>query len=365
MPPRKTTAKGKRRRAPRRSRQRPPIAKLVGAVALLALLVFGAVALVRWFGSAPHPAPSAERKRLPARQETPLARGRAPEQARAEKPSPPQPDERAAAPERAPAPAPPIHEVFPEKLPGSPPPEADSLHASLPPPPPELPVPQRLPKVAIIIDDLGYDRGLAEKFVNLGVQLTLSILPHSPQVESISRMADAKHLETMLHLPMEPIEYPGIDPGPGALLLNMGADELLRVLENNLDSVPHVKGVNNHMGSRLTASSEQMYQVFSALKRRGLFFVDSRTTENSVCKPSARLFQIPFAQRDVFLDHSPEPAFIRQQIRLLIRIARRKGEAVGIAHPSATTYRILKEELPALRQQVEIVPASRLVRVAG
>ena len=178
-------------------------------------------------------------------------------------------------------------------------------------------------------------------------------------------MAAAKGREIMLHLPMEPIEYPGVDPGPGALLAAMGADELLRVLEKNLASVPHAKGVNNHMGSRLTANSEQMYQVFTVLKRRGLFFVDSRTTENSVCRPSARLFQIPFAQRDVFLDHYPEPDFIRRQIRQLIRIARRKGSAVGIAHPGSATYRILKEELPALQKQVEIVPASSLVRVVG
>jgi hypothetical protein len=365
MPARKTTAKGTRRRAPRRFRKRPPIAKLIGAVALLAFVVFGAVLLVRWLGATPDRTPSAERKKPPAQKEAPLPRGRTPGQAPAEKPAPRTPEEREAAPEKAPLPKPPVHEVFPEKPPEPPSPETDSLHASLPPPPPDLPVPSRLPKVAIIIDDLGYDRNLAEKFVNLGSPLTLSILPHSPHADTISRMAAARGFEIMLHLPMEPIEYPGVDPGPGALLSSMGADELLRVLEKNLDAVPHVKGVNNHMGSRLTASSEQMYQVFSVLKRRGLFFVDSRTTEESVCKPSARLFQIPFARRDVFLDHYPEPAFIRQQIRQLIRIARRQGEAVGIAHPSATTYRILKEELPALRQQVEIVPASNLVRVAG
>jgi len=112
-------------------------------------------------------------------------------------------------------------------------------------------------------------------------------------------------------------------------------------------------------------NSEQMYQVFSALKRHGLYFVDSRTTDESVCRPSARLFQIPFSQRDVFLDHAHDPVSIRKQIRELVRIAQRKGEAVGIAHPHPATYNVLKEELPALRQQVELVPASRLVRVIG
>jgi hypothetical protein len=219
--------------------------------------------------------------------------------------------------------------------------------------------------VAIIIDDLGYDRHLAEKLIELNAPLSVSILPHSPHQETIARLAHDRGLEVILHLPMEPVEYPEINPGAGALLTAMEPDELLRVLEEDLAAVPHVSGVNNHMGSKLTARSEQIYQVFSVLKRRGLFFIDSRTTAESVCRSSARLFQIPFAQRDVFIDHINDAAFIRKQIRELVRIAQIKGEAVGIAHPHPLTYTILKEELPALRQQVEIVPVSRLVRVIG
>jgi polysaccharide deacetylase 2 family uncharacterized protein YibQ len=161
------------------------------------------------------------------------------------------------------------------------------------------------------------------------------------------------------------MEYPEINPGPGTLLASMSPDELLQVLDENLRAVPYIQGVNNHMGSKLTTRSEQVNQVFSVLKRRGFYFVDSRTTEASVCQLSARLLQIPFAKRDVFLDHVPDPTFIRKQIWELVRIARIKGEALGIAHPHPSTYRILKEELPALRQQVEIVPVSRLARVIG
>ncbi|MCK7503137.1 MAG: divergent polysaccharide deacetylase family protein [Desulfobacterales bacterium] len=150
----------------------------------------------------------------------------------------------------------------------------------------------------------------------------------------------------MLHLPMEPVEYPEINPGPGTLLAAMPPDELLRVLEEDLRAVPHIRGVNNHMGSRLTARSEQLYQVFSVLKRRGLYFVDSRTTDETVCRPSARLFELPFAQRDVFLDHVHEPAAIRRQLRELVRIARLKGEAVAIGHPHPTTLAVLREEAP-------------------
>jgi hypothetical protein len=243
--------------------------------------------------------------------------------------------------------------------------EPNSLHAALPPLPPERPPLTKPPRVAIIIDDVGYDRSLAEKFIDLNAALTLAILPNSPHQQTIARMAQAQGLEIMLHLPMEPLEYPDVNPGPGALLTSMSPDELIAALEENLQAVPYVKGVNNHMGSKLTAQSEQVYQVFSVLKRRGLYFIDSRTTEASVCQPSARLLQIPFAQRDVFLDHVQDAAFIRRQIQELVRLAKRKGEALGIAHPHPTTYAVLKEMLPELRRQVELVPASRLVRVIG
>ena len=154
-------------------------------------------------------------------------------------------------------------------------------------------------------------------------------------------------------------------PGPGTLLTSMTADELIDQLEKNLDAVPNIKGVNNHMGSRMTAESSQMYQIFTILKKKGLFFIDSRTTNASLCKPSARLFQIPFAQRDVFLDHLQEPDFIRKQIKELIKIARRHGHAVGIGHAHAVTYKILRDMLPDLNNEVQLVPASEIVSPVG
>jgi polysaccharide deacetylase 2 family uncharacterized protein YibQ len=230
--------------------------------------------------------------------------------------------------------------------------------------PAQRPVPA-LPKVAIIIDDLGYDRKMAEKFIFLGVPLTVAVLPHSPQQKNIARLAKENGLETMLHLPMEPIEYPQVDPGPGTLLTSMLPDDLIRSLKDNLDSVPDIKGVNNHMGSKMTAAAPQMNQIFSVLKERRLFFIDSRTTNDTVCRSSAKLFQLPFGQRDVFLDHEPTAGFVRKQIRLLIRIAQRNGTAVGIGHPHRTTYRTLREMLPELQEKVRLVPASEVVQQIG
>ena len=119
------------------------------------------------------------------------------------------------------------------------------------------------------------------------------------------------------------------------------------------------------MGSKMTAESGQMYQIFSILKKRDLYFVDSRTSAQTLCKPSARLFQIPFAQRDVFLDHRQDARFIRRQIKELIRIARRNGYAVGIGHPHTTTYEVLREMLPELKKVVQLVPASEIVHLLG
>ena len=259
-------------------------------------------------------------------------------------------------------------------------PQAKKPPAKIPPyeiyPPKEIPIekppvkkppkdPKQLPMVAIIIDDLGYDKKIARKLSQLNGNITFSILPHSPYQESIARLAQKNGLGTMLHLPMEPFEYPNINPGPGTLLTSMTPDQLIRQLEENLASVPNIKGVNNHMGSKMTAESSQMYQIFSVLKKRNMFFIDSRTTDKSLCKPSARLFQIPFAQRDVFLDHSQDPDFIRKQIIELIRTAQRNGQAVGIGHPHPVTYEILREMMPELQKKVRLVPASAIVHPVG
>jgi len=222
-------------------------------------------------------------------------------------------------------------------------------------------LPEKLPRIAIIIDDIGFDRKIAEKFLELNVDLTFSLLPYTSFSKRFAQKALEKGLDVMLHLPMEPDEYPIIDPGPGALLTSMTPDDLIRQLEKNLDSIPGIKGVNNHMGSKMTTVSTQLYQIFSVLKQKNLFFIDSRTSPKTLCQPSARLFQIPFAQRDVFIDHVLEPDTIREQFERLVSIAQTHGEAVGIAHPHTVTYDVLREMLPELQKKVELVPASKVV----
>lgn len=249
----------------------------------------------------------------------------------------------------------PSFEIYPEK----------EISSVKPIAKPKAQAQKKIPRVAIIIDDMGYNRKMAEKFLELDTVLTISVLPFSPFQKNIVRTAQAKGWDTMLHLPMEPIEYPKVNPGLGALLTSMTPDQLISQLNENLDAIPSVKGVNNHMGSKMTTISTQMYQIFSVLKKRELFFIDSRTTFGSLCKPSARLFQIPFAQRDVFLDHVQDPNFIRRQIKKLVKIANSKGEAIGIGHPFPETYQVLSEVLPNLQKKVLLVPASSLVHTVS
>ncbi|RZB36859.1 MAG: uncharacterized protein SRB2_01659 [Desulfobacteraceae bacterium Eth-SRB2] len=247
----------------------------------------------------------------------------------------------------------PRFEIFPEKE--VPP------HKPIPKPVPGIP--KKLPKIAIIIDDIGYDKEIVKKFIGLDAVFTFSILPYSPFQKSIARSIHSKGLDVMLHLPMEPNEYPMVNPGPGALLTSMSPDQLINQLDKDLDSFPFIQGVNNHMGSKMTAVSTQLYQIFSVLKKRKLFFIDSRTTTETLCKPSALLLQVPFAQKDVFLDHIQEPDFIRKQIRRLIHIANSHGEAIGIAHPHKVTYDVLREVLPELKKKAILVNASDVVHI--
>jgi polysaccharide deacetylase 2 family uncharacterized protein YibQ len=115
----------------------------------------------------------------------------------------------------------------------------------------------------------------------------------------------------------------------------------------------------------MTANAPQMRQIFSVLKQRGLYFVDSRTTRESMCRMSAGLLRVPFIERDVFIDHRHDAEFIHRQLKELVRIAHKKGFAVGIAHPHVSTYQVLQKTLPEIKKRVNLVPVSKIVRIAS
>ncbi|MFA5903101.1 MAG: divergent polysaccharide deacetylase family protein [Desulfobacula sp.] len=225
-------------------------------------------------------------------------------------------------------------------------------------PPPKIK--DRLPRIAIIIDDIGYDKKIAQEFTELNSNLTFSVLPFSPFGRNISEDLHSKGAELMLHLPMEPSDYPNADPGPGAMLSSMPPDILLEQLKKNIKDVPYIVGVNNHMGSELTTHSDQMNQIFTILKKEKLFFIDSRTSLKSQGRASARLLKLKFAHRDVFLDNNQDVEYVAGQFAQLVSLAKKQGSAIGIGHPYKATLLALSKELPKLKNKVEIVRASEL-----
>ncbi len=241
------------------------------------------------------------------------------------------------------------------------------FHEADPDPSPVVAKPSRkpgsLPKIVVIIDDIGFDKKTAMGLCAVDRRITFSVLPWSPFGKTLANRLAAKGAQIMLHLPMEPMGYPKVDPGPGALLVSMEPDKLLAQLRKDLAAIPHIVGVNNHMGSRLTTSENQMNQVFTILKKEKLFFVDSRTSINSKCASAARLLQIPFAQRDVFLDNVQNVSYISKQFGVLVKMAKKHGSAIGIGHPYKETLEALAKELPKVSGKVELVPANALVHV--
>lgn len=217
-------------------------------------------------------------------------------------------------------------------------------------------------KVAIVIDDFGYDGRLARRFLQIDASLSFSVLPNGTFSKSIARRVLQAGRELLLHLPMEPKGYPEVNPGIGALLTEMTDREIVTALRRNLDALPSVKGVNNHMGSEFCENKEKLRPVMRELKNRGLFFVDSRTTSGTQAYRVAQEEEVSSAERNVFLDNIQSPQAVRRQLKKLIQLAKLKGQAIGIAHPHEVTLKVLKEDLSKLSSNgVELVPVSQLV----
>lgn len=196
------------------------------------------------------------------------------------------------------------------------------------------------PKIIIIFDDMGLDREAFEKALSLPGPLTLSILPYAQDASRLAQHAAAKGREIMLHLPMEP--NGDADPGPKSLNTNMSGAEFLQTLHWNLSRLEGYAGVNNHMGSKLTANAAAMKTVLAALKQRDLFFLDSVTTPESTVRRAGKRVGANVFFRDVFLDSKlGDKKAIRKQLAMVERIAQETGFAVAICHPRPETFEVL------------------------
>ncbi|MEO8383541.1 MAG: divergent polysaccharide deacetylase family protein [Acidobacteriota bacterium] len=214
--------------------------------------------------------------------------------------------------------------------------------------------------IVLIIDDLGFDGQPLERLMALDPNVNYAILPNGTRAAEFADRLNDRGFEILCHLPMEPQGHEA--PGRNAILTSMTDEEITRTTRENIEAIPHARGVNNHMGSRATSDRRVMGQVLRAIPE-GMYFIDSRTGGGSVAGSMAREMNVRTATRNVFLDDVATPAAVRHQLDQLASAAERRGIAVGIGHPYPVTLRVLTEELPELRARgFRFVRASEAVR---
>jgi polysaccharide deacetylase 2 family uncharacterized protein YibQ len=234
-------------------------------------------------------------------------------------------------------------------------------HTFIPTTPSDLKTAHR-PKIAIVIDDLGGENKISQELLHWDAPITFSILPFTPYSKTLAEKAHRRGKEIILHLPMEPLGYPQVRPGEGVLLQEMDEARLLDQLLKDIETVPYIKGVSNHMGSRLMEDPEKIRIVFSELKRRGLFFLDNRTTPQSVGLQVAQAIGLRAKERTLFIDHSSDEGEIKQKLEQLIQFSLSTGKAIGIGHPHPSTLKSLNEMIPKMKEKgIEVVPLSAVM----
>lgn len=227
---------------------------------------------------------------------------------------------------------------------------------------PAIEIDQR-PVISVIIDDLGARKERGMEAVQLPGPVACAFLPHYPYTVILARRAHSYNKEVLLHLPMQSV---GDDPlGPGGLRLEMTENEFVQELQKDLESVPHVQGINNHMGSLLTRHPGHMLWLMQQMNLNGnLFFVDSRTTNSTVAHKVANEMGVPNMERDVFLDNDRDEESINHQFDKVIETARRKGTALAIGHPYESTLKVLAQRLPELQAEgIRMVSVAEMIKL--
>lgn len=262
-----------------------------------------------------------------------------------------------ATPSRAPA-APKSRDPLPGQ-PASPAPQARQA----PPGPQAPPAPVTAPRVAVIIDNLGARRDVFDPLRDIRRPLTVAILPGLPLSEWTAREAAQAGMEVILDLPMEPYRFPEVDPGPGALLMAMGSQELQAQVGAHLASVPGAVGVTNHMGSRMTEDRTRMRTVLEMLAGRRLFLVDGLASNLSVAYDEAKALGLRAGRRQIVVDHAAGEAGDRLRWDDVAWWAERRGEVIVIAHGHPLTAPLLREYVPRWEARgIRLVPVSQLAR---
>jgi len=217
-------------------------------------------------------------------------------------------------------------------------------------------------RIAIVIDDWGYHLDNLAIAGGIKQRMTCAVLPGLKNSPEASESLHKSGHEVILHLPMEPKGNLKLEKN--TIAINMGRQEMRRILDTDLTEIVFARGVSNHMGSRLTENREQCKIILLEIKKRKLYFLDSFVTAKSVCAPLAKKMGLRFAKRDVFLDNRDDPEYIKAQVRSLKKLAQARGVSVGIGHDRKSTLLVLKEMLPQLAKEgYQFVFVSEIARV--
>ena len=217
-------------------------------------------------------------------------------------------------------------------------------------------------RLAVIVDDCGYDMSSVRTLLNTGLPLNFAVLPYKPYSSDVLEMIKSDGRVAMLHLPMEPMDRSAMSEGSSTICTDMSKDRILELTRKAINSLPGVSGVNNHQGSKATADSATMTTVLQELNNHDLFFVDSRTSSKSVARDKAVAMGVPTARNDIFLDNSSDVQAIRKQIYKAMDIAEKNGSAIAICHArpnTAKAWSMYAEEIK--NTGIELVPITDLL----
>lgn len=219
-------------------------------------------------------------------------------------------------------------------------------------------------RIAIVIDDLGYNIKQAQDLARISPKITIAILPFLSDSKKIADFSNKNQQEILLHLPMEPMNSEKIaKPQTGMLFVKMSPNEISERVEKELKEFPAAVGVNNHMGSLFTSDRAAMLPFLRQLGRHSLFFLDSYTSDKSIGEDLAGELHMPALRRDVFLDNKEDKIYILNQLRELVKLAKKRGQAIGIGHPHKETFEALRDFVPLLENEgVELIKLSALIK---
>ena len=206
-------------------------------------------------------------------------------------------------------------------------------------------------KIGLIIDDFGYRNDeISDGFLHLDVNLTCAVIPGHAYSSTFGEKAVSRGHEVIVHMPMENV---GENRGEEEFVLrvDMKPDAVKNRVYDALDQIPEAIGMNNHQGSRATADPSVMNSVAAVLKERNKFFIDSRTTPETVAESIMNNWKVPSARRNIFLDNDPDEEKITRQLLSLVEIAERDGSAIGIGHVKQNTLNVLRKQIPELKRK--------------